>query len=312
VDVTSTLATAAFLGVSSLVLLAFLLLNGGQSRVDSRIEELAEQGDTGDQDTMAQVTQSALPKLGKVFIPKSEADRTRLQTRLTHAGLYSRQALALFLGVKMLLTVGPMILGLAAGALGVMSVQLGLITGAFVGIIGMIGPSFWLDVRKRHRQSSFRRGIPDALDVIVICLEGGLSLAAALSRVAQELKHAHPLLAAELNIVQREVQLGRSEGEAMRQFADRCDLEEMRGLAAVIIQSERYGAGLVKALRTHAEVLRTRRMQYAEEMAQKAATKMLFPTVLFILPGIFIVVLGPAVIQILDMLGEISFLGDRP
>src|SRR5262249_4442055 len=115
----------------------------------------------------------------------------------------------------------------------------------------------------------------------------------------------HPVLAGELNIVQREVQLGRSEGEAMRQFSERTDLEEMRGLAAVIIQAERFGAGLVKALKVHAETLRTNRIQQAEEMAQKAATKMLLPTVFFILPAIFIVILGPAVIQILEVFGNL-------
>jgi tight adherence protein C len=111
-----------------------------------------------------------------------------------------------------------------------------------------------------------------------------------------------------LNIVQREVQMGRSTGEALRQFAIRTDLEEVRALASVIIQSERYGASLVKALRTHAETLRTQRLQYAEELAQKAATKVLFPTVLCILPGIFIVILGPAVIQLLGLFDSISFL----
>src|SRR5262249_56467674 len=113
-------------------------------------------------------------------------------------------------------------------------------------------------------------------------------------------------LAAELNIVQREIQLGRSTGEALRQFACRADLEEIRSLASVVIQSERFGASLVKALRVHAETLRQKRMQYAEEMAQKASTKMLFPTILLIFPGIFIVILGPAAIQIFTMLSRLK------
>src|SRR5262249_57055021 len=117
---------------------------------------------------------------------------------------------------------------------------------------------------------------------------------------------AHPVLAGELSIVLREVQLGLSTGEALRQFGERSDLEEVRGLASVITQSERFGASLVKALRVHAETLRTKRLQYAEEMAQKAATKVLFPTVLFILPALFIVILGPAVIQILAIFGNLT------
>jgi tight adherence protein C len=299
---------AGFLLVSSLILLAYLLLSGSKTRVETRLDELSGRGGTGaDMEPFAQAARSTLPKLGAPLLPKSEEERTRLQTRLIHAGLYSRQALAVFLGVKMLLLAGPAVAGLTVALLGLVSFQAGLIGGAILGISGMIGPGFWLDRMKTRRQTSFRRSLPDALDVLVICLEGGLSLAGALSRVAGELRDAHPLLASELKIVQREVQLGRSEGEAMRQFADRSDLEEMRSLAAVIVQTERFGAGLVKALRVHAENLRSKRIQYAEEMAQKAATKMLFPTVFFIMPSIFIVILGPAAIQIMATLNNINF-----
>ena len=163
----------------------------------------------------------------------------------------------MFLGVKMLLTAGPALLGLSASALGLLPMTPALLGGAFVGIAGLIGPSFWLDRMKTRRQTAFRRSLPDALDVLVICLEGGLSLAGALRRVSEELRGPHALLASELQIVQREVQLGRTEGEALRQFAERTELEEMRSLSAVITQAERFGAGLVKALRIHAETLRT-------------------------------------------------------
>jgi tight adherence protein C len=295
---TTTIAWVAFLMTSSLVLLAFLLLGGRKSRAEERVEGLLSDAPPAP-DTVAQLARSALPKLGAPLVPKDEEERTRLQARLIHAGLYGRQALVIFLGVKMLLIVGPALAGLVAGLAGLVSVPSGLVVGACGGILGVIGPSFWLDRKKKRRQMAFRRSLPDTLDVLVICLEGGLSLAAALRRVAGELRGAHPLLASELNIVQREVQLGRSEGEALREFAGRADLEEIRSLAAVITQAERFGAGLVKSLRVHAEALRTKRLQYAEEMAQKAATKMLFPTVFFILPALFIIILGPAVIQVL-------------
>ena len=148
--------------------------------------------------------------------------------------------------------------------------------------------------------------LPDALDVLVICLEGGLSLPGALKRVSSELRTAHPTLANELNLVQREIQLGRSPGEALQQMGIRTDLEEIRSLASVVSQAERFGASLVKSLRVHAETLRLKRQQYAEEMAQKAIIKVLFPTLLFIFPGIFIVILGPAAIQIYEMLALIK------
>jgi tight adherence protein C len=244
--------------------------------------------------------------MGVPLIPSNEEERTKLRTRLIQAGLYSNQAMVVFLGVKMLLMVTPAMLGLAAGLSGLIPISHGLIFGAFCGIFGMIAPSFWLDRKKAERQGIFRRSIPDALDLMVICLEGGLSLPGALRRVAGELRTAHPLLATELLIVQREIQLGRSAGEALDQLGERSDLEEIRGLASVIIQAERYGASVVKALRVHADTLRSKRLMYAEEMAQKAGTKILIPTLLFIFPAIFVVVLGPAAIQLMEMLGDFN------
>jgi tight adherence protein C len=144
--------------------------------------------------------------------------------------------------------------------------------------------------------------LPDALDVIVVCLEAGLSISGALSRVARELGSAHPLLAQELGIVEREIQMGRSTGDAMRQLAVRFDLEELRSLAAVIKQSEQFGTSVVKAFNVYAESIRVQRHQRAEELARKAAIKILFPTVLCIFPGIFIVLLGPAAIRIYNVL----------
>jgi tight adherence protein C len=284
---------------SSLVLLIFLLAEGRKARLQTRLRDLPNRGqNVPEADPVAQFARAALPKMGATLLPRDEAERTRLQARLTHAGLYGRQAMVLFLGVKLLLTVAPAVLGLLAGLAGLVPAQQGLTGGALLGIFGLIGPSFWLDRRKAARQTSFRRSLPDALDVLVICLEGGLGLQGAVRRVAGELRTAHPLLAKELNIVQREVQMGRSTGEALRQFAGRADLEELRSLASVILQAERYGVALAKALRVHADMLRAKRLQRAEEMAQKAATKMLFPTLFLIFPGIFLVVLGPAVIHV--------------
>jgi tight adherence protein C len=301
------LALAAFAMVSSLVLLIFMLVSGGKRRLDVRIRDLASRGAAApDADSVASFARSALPKMGAPLLPKSEEERTRLQTRLMHAGLYRRQAMVVFLGVKMLLMVGPALLGLTLGLLGLLPLTYAVIGGAALGIFGMIGPSFWLDKRKAARQSNLRRSLPDALDVLVICLEGGLSLPAAMRRVAGELKTAHPALAAELNIIQRETQLGRAPGEALRQLAERTDLEEVRSLASVVLQSERFGASLVKALRVHAETLREKRILRAEELAQKAAIKLLFPTILLIFPNVFVVIMAPAAIQIMAMFSRIN------
>jgi tight adherence protein C len=165
----------------------------------------------------------------------------------------------------------------------------------------MFGPSLWLDRRKNLRQTVLRRALPDALDVLIICLEGGLSLQASLKRVADELSGAHPQLGAELRIVDREIQLGLNAGEALLHFAQRTNLEEALSLSSVVGQSERFDASLVKSLRSHSETLRVKRKQKAEERAQKAATKMLIPTLLFIFPAVFVILLAPAVIQVQEI-----------
>ncbi|MCI0456600.1 MAG: type II secretion system F family protein, partial [Gemmataceae bacterium] len=284
-----------------------LVAGGRKNRLDARLEKLTERpGNLPEPAALKEFARSTLPRVGAPLMPRDEEERTRLQTRLIQAGFYSRQAMAIFLGVKMLLMVGPTLIGLALALAGLIPLRDGLVYGALLGITGMIGPSFWLDRRKADRQTRFRRALPDALDVLVICLEGGLSLIGSLRRVAGELRTAHPLLARELHIVQREIQMGRAAGEALQHFAERCDLEEVRSLASVIGQAERFGASIVKGLRSHAEILREKRLVQAEEMAQKAATKLLIPTILFIFPGVFIVVLAPAVIQVVDMLARLK------
>lgn len=297
----------SFMAISSLVMLAYLLSGWKTDRLTSRLNRLAGKEEASENaQSMGDMARSVLPKIGVAFIPSNEEQRTQLQTRLIHAGYYSRQAMVIFLAVKMLLTIGPAVVGLVAGLVGVLPVLNGLIFGAILGISGMIGPSFWLDRRKAGRQMEFRRALPDAMDVLVICLEGGLSLNGAIRRVANELRSAHPGLAMELLIVQSEIQLGRTTGEALRQFADRCELEEIRSLGSVINQSERFGASMVKALRVHGETLRGKRLQFAEEMAQKAAIKILLPTLFFIFPAIFVVILGPAAIQLMETFTRMS------
>jgi tight adherence protein C len=299
---------AAFVMAASLVLLLSTLVGGRRSRLDARLNDLSGKGgpEEADDDPVAQFAKAALPKMGATLIPDDEEKRTKLRARLIHAGLYGRQAMPVFLGVKLLLMVGPTLLGVAASSLGLVPFAHGLIFGALLGGLGLIGPSFWLDHMKSKRQTAFRRALPDALDVLVICLEGGLSLAGAFRRVAGDLRTAHPLLAVEMEIVQREIQMGRSTGEALRQFAERTDLEEIRSLAGVMIQAERFGASMAKALRVHADTLRIKRQHRAEELAMKAAVKMLFPTLFFIFPAIFIVVLGPAVIHLAEIFSNLG------
>jgi tight adherence protein C len=255
---------------------------------------------------MVQITQSTLSQIGGPLLPLEEEQRTQLKTQLLKAGFYGPQALIIFLGIKMLLMAFPVVVGVLAGMMGYVTIAAGVKFGLMASVFGMIAPSFLLSYFKSRRQARLRRALPDALDVMVICLEGGLSLPAAFQRVVVELQRVHPELSVEMSIVEREAQLGRTTGEALRRFGERADLEEVRSLASVIIQAEHFGASLVKSLRTHAKALRTMRLLRAEEMAQKAAVKIVFPTLLCIFPAVFIVLAGPAAIQIMDMMARMN------
>jgi tight adherence protein C len=300
----------AFFMAVSLAGVVGLYLSGRNRRLKSRLLDLSDAAPTGDKresaSAIAAAVKRALPKVGQSLMPEDEGDRSKLKARLVYAGLYSPQALVIFLGVKMVLMVAPVLIGLAVGILGILPLIYCVLIGACASIFGSIGPSFWLDRKKGQRQTMLRRALPDACDLIVICMEGGLSLTGALRRVVGELRTAHPLLADELNIVQRKVQLGEPLAAALTNFAARCDLQEMRSLASVVKSAEKFGSSMVKALQNYAESLRVQRQQRAEELAQKASTKVLFPTLLFIFPSILIIILGPAAIKMVEVMRDME------
>ena len=164
--------------------------------------------------------------------------------------------------------------------------------------VGSILPSLWLDRAITRHQILLRRSLPDFLDLMIVCLEGGLSLQETIRRVSDELQLAHPALAVELSIVQRDIELGATVDQALKRFATRTDYEGVRTLSTFIREAQRFGTNITEALRSHADMLRSQREQAAEEKAQKAAVKILIPTLLLIFPAIFVVAVGPAVIQI--------------
>jgi tight adherence protein C len=292
--------------VVAVAIMGFLLLAPrGQDPVASRVEGIRAQ---------SSVPTTMYTPAGTVVLPsapneaqveaarQARRDQTKqsLRDRLVQAGLYRAYSPAAFAISRILLALGPMGVSIFAGLAGYVPLLPAVLIGAAVAGIATLAPSFWLDYLKGVRQKKLKRSLPDALDVIVVCLEGGLSLTGAFSRVGQELMAAHPLLAMELRIVQREVQMGRSMGEGLRQFARRFDLEELRSMAAVISQAEKFGTSVVRALSVYAEAMRTRRYQRAEELAHQASIKMIFPTLFCIFPAIFVVILGPAAIRIYD------------
>jgi tight adherence protein C len=230
--------------------------------------------------------------------------KSQLGERLVQAGLYRRNAATFYFAGQGLLAAGLIAVVATFWATGILAPRNAALGALVTGVCTVLFPSLYLDQRIKRRQLEIRRGLPDALDILVISLEAGLSLPAALIRLSKELSVVHPLLAFELTIVQREIQLGNSTGLALRNFAARFGIDELRNLAAVAIQAERYGASIVQALRTHAESLRIKRLQQAQEKAQKAAVKLLIPTVLFIFPAVFVVILGPAAYDIYKNFGD--------
>jgi tight adherence protein C len=290
---------AVFVGTTGILLAALFWRNRDRRQAVLRVRELGGGTRRSERAGFGEIMLSSLPAVGSQLLPTDEKSRTRLQQRLIEAGVYSRHAMAIFLAAKLLLVLCGMLAGVAIGVTGLLSPRLASLAGTFLGGLGLAGPGLWLDARKRKRHAALRRGLPDLLDMLVLCLEGGVSVTQGMQRVNTELHEAHPLLAAEMDIVQREMMLGLSVGEAMRKCADRVDLDDIRTLASVLLQNERYGASVAKALRIHAETLRNERQARAEEIAQRAAVKILFPTLLCIFPAIFIVILGPAALQII-------------
>lgn len=295
------LTIAVFVLVAGFISLVGALVAGRSRRTSMRIAQLSQQH-SAQPSILPSKARNVVSKMGSAILPEGVARRNQLQESLIQAGLYRRQSTSLLLGVKFLLMILPLILGIGLSALGVVSPTAGILTGAIVGLAGTLAPAVWLRFLKAKRQTQLRRALPDALDVIVICLEGGLSLQSALARVGTELAGAHPLLATELGIVQREIQLGATTGDALFRLSERFDLQEVRSLASVVGQAERFGASIVNALRTHADDARVKRHQYAEAQAHKAPLKIIFPTVLCIFPALYVVLMGPAIIQVYEML----------
>jgi tight adherence protein C len=295
-----TLSLAVFLTTTALLWLFFWWNDKDTDRLDERLQDLANPNaaSTLERDGRRHRIANALPKLTKAFLPSGEKPRTRLQKRLRHAGYYHPEAITRFLAIKMLLLVVPWVPAVILALAGVVAWWPALGAAALFGLLALVGSGLWLNWKKNQRQITFRAALPDVLDVLVICLEGGASLPSALVRVTDELRLAHPELGLELAIIEREMQLGRSLGEAFMHFAERSDLEEVRSLAACMNQTDRLGGGLVKTLRLQGETMRERRLHYAEERAQKAGTKILFPTLLLIFPAIFVILIGPAAFQV--------------
>jgi tight adherence protein C len=229
-------------------------------------------------------------------LPKSKAEMSVIQQRLVRAGYRSDSAVNLFYGAKVVV---PLTLCILAFVTGVWRYSPFFVYIVALGL-GFLLPDFWLGNRMSARQANIRRGLPDVLDLLVICIEAGLSLDQAVARTAEELSIAQPAICDELSIVVLEQRAGLPRSSAWRNFADRTNVESVRNLCSVLIQSEKFGTSIAKTLRIHSDTLRTQRRQKVEEEAAKTTVKLVFPLVLFIFPSLFLVTLGPAAITVME------------
>jgi tight adherence protein C len=172
----------------------------------------------------------------------------------------------------------------------------------YFGGLGYVAPSLHLGMRRRKRQKEMQRALPDALDMLVVSVEAGLGLNQALVRVAEEIDRLSPVLSEQMSLVNYEIRAGTAREEALRNWADRTGLSDIASLAGMLIQTDRFGTSVAQALRIHADTMRTKRRQRAEEAAAKTTIKLIFPLVFCIFPAMFVVILGPALIQIIQAL----------
>jgi tight adherence protein C len=302
------------LSESELILLSggavagFLFLMGTlwltrRNRVQERLDELSLDSASSNTDSGTGGSKSTR---GNSKNGKGDALNGDLIDRVMQAGLYRPKMIAIYQTVRFSLSLIPGVIVFIAFQSSMISLLWAVVVGVGACLFGFLAPSLWLDYKKAGRQTTLRRALPDALDVIIICVEAGLSVQAAMAKVSRELSSVHPLLAAEMAICQREMQLGASAGEALNRLAQRFDLAEMRSLASVVSQAERFGASIITALRVHGQTLREKRFQRAEELAQKAGVKLVFPTIVFIFPALFVVLAGPAVVRIFGMFDKMA------
>jgi tight adherence protein C len=250
---------------------------------------------------------TAMGPVAAYVLPKEELERNKVKRDLMRAGIRSPQALQVFYAVKTLLTVTLPIL-VFAGARFFPDVQTqSVVIYAVMGAgVGMLVPNYILHRRVQSQMRRLRHGFPDALDLLVVCVESGLGLGPALQRVADELGVSHPELSLELATVTAEIRAGVQRETALKNLADRTGLTDIRGLVSLLVQSMRFGTSVADALRVYSDEFRDKRMQAAEEQAAKMSTKLLFPLVLFMFPIFFIVAIGPAVLRIIDAFAQIG------
>lgn len=301
---------STFVCISLATMGAFWLLHRPPSAATERLRRLGEASPNANpqnisiaQDSGGILAERIASPLSRL-LPPSAAEAQRLQKKLMHAGFRSRSAPIVYRAIQLGALAGfpaavALTCALLARPLG--SAVLWII---FAFTIGFFLPRYVLNRMIRSRQLRIRWGLADALDLMVISIEAGLGLNAAMMKVSSELKEVHPDVSDEFELANLEIRVGRERDEALRNLAERTGVDDLRSLVAMLIQTDKFGTSIARAVRAFSDSLRTKRRQRAEQAAQKAAVKLLFPLACFLFPTLFIAILGPAVLQLMDTLGK--------
>jgi tight adherence protein C len=291
--------------VAGLFALLSLLSNRNSRAVErldriSRPASLAEIEDPKQKKDRFQGVMETAKALSGPLMPQSELEQSQLKIKLANAGFRSDSAVAVYMGLRVATLLLFTLLGL-----GIALPQHGLTAKALKPIVLYAGVGFYLPtmglwfLRKRRQEEVFLT-LPDALDLLVVCVESGLGLDAAMRKVCDEMKDHAKVICEEFSLANFQLQMGRPRREVLHDLGVRTGVDDVRSLAAILIQADRFGSSVAQALRVQSDSMRTRRKQLAEEKAAKTAVQLIFPLVLFIFPGIFVVLVGPAAISIMN------------
>ena len=291
------LAILAFVFASLLVTAgALAFAPGGNATIERRLGELTGRAMKEADEARLQRVVGALKRLGQA-VPHSPNEMGKLQQRLVRAGFRSHDAVIIFFGLR--IGVALLLFGVLGSPI-LMRPSLPFALAAAG--VGYLLPSMVLGRLEKRRQHRIRMGLPDGLDLLVVSVEAGLGLDQAIQRVGEEIAFAHKELSDELRLVNLELRAGKGRTDALRALADRTGVDDLSSLVAMLVQTDRFGTSVAQSLRVHAETMRTKRRQRAEEAAAKTGVKMVFPLVFCIFPAIWVVTIGPAAIKFVQVL----------
>jgi tight adherence protein C len=300
--------TIAFIALAaSVALLSGAITSAALARTAPgrrRLQQISPDGSVFDHGSGLTDAPSARLKKIAAYVPKSPKEMSRQQRRLAKAGFHGFTPVVVYAFAE---------LGCASAAFVTAAALVGLRRGLLIvlvaTVVGYMLPGLFVSRRIKLRKKQIQNGLPDALDLLIVSLEAGLALDQAILKSAEELAIAYPALSQELLLINVETRAGKPRLEALKNFATRTQVDDVRALVAMLVQTDRFGTSVAQALRTHAEVARIKRRQRAEEKAAKLSVKLIFPLVFCLLPAFFVVSVGPAIIKFVQFFGNMSLPG---